>query len=42
MEGEDKMENKIEFNAAIYPKVMSLVLGKPKQKDGDNLSLIHI
>ena len=37
MEGEDKMENKIEFNAAIYPKVMSLVLGKPKQKDGDNI-----
>lgn len=36
MEGEIKMENKIEINAAIYPKVMSLILGKPMRKEGDN------
>ena len=23
------MENKIQFNAAIYPKVMSIIIGKP-------------
>lgn len=37
MEGETRMENKIEFNAAIYPKVMSLVLGKPMRKEGEDI-----
>lgn len=31
------MENKIKFNAAIYPKVMSLILGKPMRKEGDGI-----
>ncbi len=26
------MENKIQFNAAIYPKVMSIIIGKPYNK----------
>ena len=27
------MENKIQFNAAIYPKVMSIIIGKPYNKN---------
>ena len=27
------MENKIQFNAAIYPKVMSIIIGNPYNKN---------
>lgn len=36
------MENKIQFNAAIYPKVMSIIIGKPYNKnenDSDEMVL---
>lgn len=32
------MKNKIEFNAGIYPKVMSLTLGKPIKPNHDNIA----
>lgn len=30
------MENKVEFNAAIYPKIMSIIIGKPYNKNEAN------
>lgn len=33
MTGDRCMENKIQFNAAIYPKVMSIIIGKPYNKN---------
>ncbi len=37
-EGGINVQNTIEFNATIYPKVMSLVLGKPKKTIDNNFA----
>ena len=34
--------NKIEFNAAIYPKVMSIILGKPvENSEAENVKNVE-